>query len=68
MDGDLRCPFHHWTFDTCGKATSIPYCRTGVPERAKTKAYPVREHLGMVYIWFHAENGGCCVMRVIGLM
>lgn len=57
IEGSLRCPFHHWAFDPCGKVTNIPYCRVGVPERAKTKAYHTREHLGMVYIWFHAENG-----------
>jgi nitrite reductase/ring-hydroxylating ferredoxin subunit len=54
--GHLKCPFHEWSFDTSGKCVSIPYCRTDVPERAKTKAYPVREHLGMVFIWFHAEE------------
>lgn len=56
IDGNLRCPFHHWSFDNCGKVTNIPYCRTAVPERAKTKSYHVREHLGMIYVWFHAEN------------
>jgi len=54
--GMVECPFHKWQFDTDGKAVEIPYCRTEVPSRAKTKAYHVREHLGMVFIWFHAEE------------
>ena len=27
-----------------------------VPARAQTRAYPVREILGVIYIWFHAEE------------
>ncbi|GBG33919.1 Chlorophyllide a oxygenase, chloroplastic [Hondaea fermentalgiana] len=54
-NGLLTCPFHEWAFDTNGKVQDIPYCRTAVPQRAKTRAWPVREFLGMVFIWFHAE-------------
>eukprot|EP00510_Aplanochytrium_minuta_P005983 CAMPEP_0184007344 /NCGR_PEP_ID=MMETSP0954-20121128/1270_1 /TAXON_ID=627963 /ORGANISM="Aplanochytrium sp, Strain PBS07" /LENGTH=403 /DNA_ID=CAMNT_0026286141 /DNA_START=67 /DNA_END=1278 /DNA_ORIENTATION=- len=54
--GTLECPFHKWTFCPDGQADEIPYCRTEVPARAKTKSYHVREHLGMVYIWFDAED------------
>jgi len=54
-NGLIRCPFHHWKFDTQGRAQEIPYCKTAVPERAKTKSWLTKEFLGMIFIWFHAE-------------
>lgn len=53
----LVCPFHNWAFEAGGKCTNIPYMRKdiNVPERAKTQSYPVREILGQIFIWFHAE-------------
>lgn len=65
IDGNLLvCPFHKWSFDVDGKCQKIPYMKPAgrsdcaqatVPPRAKTKAYVVREVLGLVLIWFHAE-------------
>eukprot|EP00937_MAST-01D_sp_MAST-1D-sp2_P002880 g2880.t1 len=52
----LRCPFHGWAFDASGACRDIPYTTAAVPERAKTRAYHVREILGRVYIWFDAEG------------
>eukprot|EP01065_Artemidia_motanka_P004409 TRINITY_DN1209_c0_g1_i1.p1 TRINITY_DN1209_c0_g1~~TRINITY_DN1209_c0_g1_i1.p1 ORF type:complete len:680 (+),score=210.73 TRINITY_DN1209_c0_g1_i1:84-2042(+) len=58
----IQCPFHHWTFDRTGKCIRMPSSRFSEPkgsalvERSKAKAYHVREHLGMIFIWFHAEN------------
>jgi 3-ketosteroid 9alpha-monooxygenase subunit A len=65
VEGNLLvCPFHRWSFDVRGKCQKIPYMRSTshdcdsptVPDRARTKAYPVREVLGMILIWFHAEE------------
>lgn len=53
----LRCPFHGWQFDASGACTHIPYNKLeSVPERARTKAYLVREIMGRVFIWFDAEG------------
>lgn len=57
VGNSLRCPFHGWEFATSGKCTAIPYKTSKeVPERAKTKAYEVREILERVFIWFDAEG------------
>lgn len=55
-DDCLVCPFHEWAFDVDGKVQNIPYTSRDVPDRAKTDSYVVRETLGMIMIWFHAEN------------
>mgnify|MGYP003385872399 CR=1 FL=1 len=61
----IECPFHNWSFDAEGKCVRIPYMEKAmeasgevcaVPARTSTKAYPVRVYLGMVFIWFHAEE------------
>ena len=53
----VKCPFHGWQFDVRGQATAIPYTRLeNVPERCKTTAYEVREHLDMIWLWFDAEG------------
>ena len=63
VDGNLIvCPFHNWSFDAAGACQRIPYmdaqkgCEHSVPpKRTNTKAYVVREVLGLVLVWFHAE-------------
>eukprot|EP00966_Prymnesium_polylepis_P279994 6469079-Prymnesium_polylepis.1 len=52
----LRCPFHGWQFEASGKCVEVPYCKGPVPDRAKTKAYVVRELLERIYVWFDAEG------------
>jgi nitrite reductase/ring-hydroxylating ferredoxin subunit len=59
VEGNLLvCPFHKWSFNSSGKCEKIPYLRKDIaapPERAKTKSYPVKESLGQIFVWFHAE-------------
>eukprot|EP00756_Hemistasia_phaeocysticola_P031208 Hpha_TRINITY_DN16338_c2_g2::TRINITY_DN16338_c2_g2_i1::g.57710::m.57710/K14938/NVD, DAF36; cholesterol 7-desaturase len=58
----LQCPFHHWTFDRTGKCIRMPSSRAPEPkgdaliQRSRAKAYECREHLGMIFVWFHAED------------
>jgi len=54
--GTITCPFHGWTFDSVGKVTKIPYTCSKIPAVARTHAWRVRELLGNVYMWFHAEE------------
>lgn len=56
VNGALVCPFHEWSFNNDGTACDIPYCRTEVPGRAKTKCHHSREILGMIFVWFHADG------------
>lgn len=51
----IRCPFHAWQFDGCGRCTCIPYANK-IPDRAKTQAYPIKECNGVILIWFDPDN------------
>lgn len=55
----VECPFHQWKFDNEGTCRDIPYlpADTRPPAQARTHAYPVRELVGMVWIWYDAERG-----------
>jgi len=47
----VECPFHGWQFQEDGKCAHIPYTDR-VPEVAKTRAWPVSEINGGIYVWF----------------
>jgi phenylpropionate dioxygenase-like ring-hydroxylating dioxygenase large terminal subunit len=53
-DGQLRCPYHHWSFDTSGKCSRIP---TGdkIPDAAHIFTYPSREAWGLIWA-FNGEK------------
>lgn len=50
---NLRCPFHHWQFDTEGSCVGIPYAKR-IPPKARVGTWPVVECAGMVFAWNHA--------------
>ena len=60
VQGDnIRCPFHHWQFDTEGWARDIPYAKVfpGVCKKKPVlKALPVVEKYGMIWAWYHPEE------------
>ncbi len=49
----LRCLYHGWKFDVEGNVLDMPSEAPGAAQRLgkKTKAYPVRESGGFVWIW-----------------
>lgn len=51
----IRCPFHHWQWNTDGSCKEIPYSEN-IPSRAVTNAIPVKELNGMVLGWHHADG------------
>jgi len=51
VDGELRCPFHHWRFDGHGVCTAIPGV-SRIPSTARTRSYPTREAYGFVWVWY----------------
>lgn len=54
-DGCIVCPFHGWTFDASGANTGIPYADR--PNgRATVRTFPVREHAGIVFAWYHPQD------------
>ena len=56
---NIRCPFHHWEFDSEGWCKAIPYAKVmpGVARKKPIlKALPVIEKYGMIFVWYH-PNG-----------
>lgn len=56
VGNSVVCPYHSWAFDANGKCTDIPYCPKAPTERSNTTAYPMRERLGLIFVWLHAEG------------
>ena len=60
VQGDnIRCPFHHWQFDTEGWCKEIPYAKVmpGVCKKKPVlKALPVVEKYNMIWAWYHPEE------------
>lgn len=55
VKGDtLECPFHGFRYDGKGACTLIPANGVGAPisKSFKVKSYPVREHRGLVWLWW----------------
>jgi len=51
VEGDsIKCPFHAWKFNGKGECTEVPYAPK-IPPKAKTRAWHVREHSGMILVW-----------------
>jgi phenylpropionate dioxygenase-like ring-hydroxylating dioxygenase large terminal subunit len=54
VEGQIRCPYHHWRFDAAGACTHIP---TGdkIPPGARIAPWPVAEAWGLVWAFNGAE-------------
>ena len=52
----LRCPFHHWEYNTGGWCQKVPY-GTRTPPITKlqpvVRMLPIDERWGMVWAWYH---------------
>jgi phenylpropionate dioxygenase-like ring-hydroxylating dioxygenase large terminal subunit len=51
-DGCIQCPFHGWRFDANGWNVRISYA-SHPNRRARMRTFPVREHAGIVFAWYH---------------
>jgi phenylpropionate dioxygenase-like ring-hydroxylating dioxygenase large terminal subunit len=52
----LRCPFHHWEYDTEGWCKNIPYAKLTPPivkKQAILRTLPTVEKYGMIWSWYH---------------
>ncbi len=55
VEGDsIRCPFHHWKFDTTGRCTSVPFAPA--PAKARLRIWPTAEHNDMILVWYDAQG------------
>jgi len=56
---NIRCPFHHWQFDSEGWNKDIPYAKVTPPICKKQpilRALPVEEKWGMIWCWYHPKG------------
>ncbi len=54
----LRCPFHHWEYDTDGMCKAIPYAKIMPPVTKKgpiLRTLPMVEKYGFMWAWFHPQ-------------
>jgi phenylpropionate dioxygenase-like ring-hydroxylating dioxygenase large terminal subunit len=51
----IRCPFHGWAWGPGGENVDIPYA-TRPNRKAKLRTYPTREHVGIVFAWYHPSE------------
>ncbi len=49
-NGHVQCGYHGMTFAADGRCVRIPGQPT-IPPSARVRAYPVAEHLGLVWVW-----------------
>lgn len=53
---NVRCPFHHWEYDTEGWCKNVPYAKRKPPITALQpilRTLPVVEKYGMIWCWYH---------------
>ena len=56
VDGEtIKCPFHHFKFDTTGRCTFVPHA--AAPAKAKLGIWPTAEHNDMIFVWHDAAGG-----------
>lgn len=48
----LRCLYHGWRYDGSGQCTEQPAEKRSFAERVRIGAWPAREHLGLVFVYF----------------
>lgn len=54
VEGDrIRCPFHGFELDGRGRCVKTAY-GTKAPPRARVRAWAIREHAGLVLVWYDA--------------
>lgn len=55
----IRCPFHHWQYDTNGVITDVPYASRIPPKwegKPCLKTYPVCEKNEIIWAWYHPQG------------
>jgi nitrite reductase/ring-hydroxylating ferredoxin subunit len=64
VEGQVRCPYHHWRFDSTGACSHIP---TGdrIPAAARIFTYPSAEAWGLIWL-FNGTTAAFDVPRVPG--
>ncbi|BAZ70689.1 MAG: aromatic ring-hydroxylating dioxygenase subunit alpha [Pelatocladus maniniholoensis HA4357-MV3] len=56
VDGCIRCPFHHWRYDSSGVCVDIPKVATPttdlIPPTARQYTYVTQEKYDYIWVWY----------------
>jgi 3-ketosteroid 9alpha-monooxygenase subunit A len=55
VGNSVQCPFHNWQWGGDGRCVAIPYASI-IPPSARIRHYPVEEHSGFVWAWYHRDG------------
>ncbi|TDG11311.1 FeS-binding protein [Seongchinamella unica] len=59
VGNNIRCPFHHWEYDSEGWCKNIPYAKR-MPkvcqDQAVLRVLPTSERYGLIWAWYHPER------------
>lgn len=58
---EIRCPYHHWTFDADGRCTGVPSQggRCALSERTRVEpTYPATDAAGYLWAWIGDQPAG----------
>nr|BAG84256.2 putative oxygenase [Streptomyces griseoviridis] len=58
MGNSVECPYHGFRFDPSGQCVAVPCLGTEarIPPSMRVKSYPVREHLGLIWMWWGEDR------------
>jgi 3-ketosteroid 9alpha-monooxygenase subunit A len=57
IEGDnIRCPYHGWRYGPDGQVNDIPYYDGPCPRSSAITAYPTREIMGCIMMWFDPDG------------
>jgi len=58
VGNDLRCAFHHWSFNGAGGVSDIPYTDVIPPKLARgcLPTWPITEADGVIFVWYHPRR------------
>lgn len=51
FNGCIRCPYHHWCYDSSGKCVSAPEIES-IPRKAHKTSYFTIEQHGYIWVWY----------------
>lgn len=55
VDGCIRCPYHHWRFDSSGQCVSAPDVEN-IPRTARQLTYFTIERYGYIWVWYGSQT------------
>ncbi len=55
VDDCIRCPYHHWRYDSSGQCVSIPEVEH-IPPTARQSTYVTAERYGYIWVWYGTQT------------